>query len=277
MVVKMRADKPKRIEIGDVLQTNGGDTVTVLENNRWDNIVVEFNDEHKHRVTTRSDHLRNGMVKNPYTPSVYGVGYIGVGKYLVSDGGKLTPMYHTWAKMLQRCYDPKYHKKRPTYIGCTVCPEWHNFQIFTEWCSTQPNSYTFGFALDKDLIVFGNKVYSPDTCSFVPHQINSLLTDCAAIRGDLPQGVSLRVRGGKYQVNLHIDGKQLYLGLFETVSEAATAYSKAKTENVHNQSDTWKDSLHPIVYTNLKNFDFDEYRTRVSEELKPLDKEGNDQ
>lgn len=32
-----------------------------------------------------------------------------------------------------------------------------------------------GWHLDKDILLKGNKVYSPETCAFVPAKINSLL------------------------------------------------------------------------------------------------------
>ena len=38
--------------------------------------------------------------------------------------------------MLERFHDSKYQEKRPTYIGCSVAEEWHNFQIFAEVCNT---------------------------------------------------------------------------------------------------------------------------------------------
>ena len=42
------------------------------------------------------------------------MGYLGEGKYKVSENGKLTKCYKVWRNMLERCYDKKYHEKRPT-------------------------------------------------------------------------------------------------------------------------------------------------------------------
>lgn len=254
--------KPKKIEVGDVFPMNTGGSVTVIENNGWDKILVECNDEYKYRYITTSSNVRKGALKNPYAPVILGIGYYGVGKHLSTIDGKTSPIYNTWANMLHRCYSPRTHKTQPTYIGCSVHPDWFNFQVFAEWCSEQPNSNTDGFALDKDLIIFGNKVYSPDTCSFVPREINTLLSDCAAVRGDLPQGVSRC--GNKYHAKTSVNGERLYLGTFDTIIEAAFAYSAGKTENVKEQVEIWKEYLHPTVYTNLKNFDFDVWQQMES-------------
>lgn len=44
--------------------------------------------------------------------------------------------------------------------------------------------------LDKDILVAGNKIYSPETCLFVPNRINSLLIR-GVKTGPLPLGVSM--------------------------------------------------------------------------------------
>ena len=66
--------------------------------------------------------FKRGSVKNPMTPSVYGVGYFGIGDYKSRDeNGKLIKCYDRWCDIHRRCYDPKWHKKQPTYENCKVC------------------------------------------------------------------------------------------------------------------------------------------------------------
>ena len=77
--------------------------------------------------------FKDGQVKCPYEPRVYGVGYIGEGKYATTVNRKPTRVYDVWRSMLRRCYDTKHLIKEPTYINCEVCEEWHNFQVFSEW------------------------------------------------------------------------------------------------------------------------------------------------
>lgn len=73
--------------------------------------------------------------------------------------------------MIERCYDPKYQDRSPTYIGCSVDNEWLNFQNFAEWL-TNHDYYNLGYDLDKDLLTKGSKIYSPLHCSLIPSEIN---------------------------------------------------------------------------------------------------------
>ena len=143
---------------------------------------------------------------------------------LGTDGKRvLCPFYLRWKSMLQRCRDPKWHAKNLTYLGTTVCEEWHSFMAFRSWMMEQDWE---GKQLDKDIRQPGNKHYSPQTCLFVTPEINRLLNDHAALRGDLPIGVC---RDRKtYQAVVHENGKRKYLGNFHTPEQAHLAWRKAK-------------------------------------------------
>ena len=86
--------------------------------------------------------------------------------------------------------------------------------------------------LDKDIIVPGSKLYSPDTCAFVLNATNLFVTASDASRGDYPIGVSLFKRTGKYraQCGNPFTGKNEHLGLFSTPEEAHEAWRKRKHE-----------------------------------------------
>lgn len=164
---------------------------------------------------------------------VYGVG-VNDADYAVCPKGadgkrRKSPYYRVWTNMLTRAYDPKCHAKNPTYIGVTVCEEWHSFMAFRAWMETQDWE---GKQLDKDIIVPGNKVYSPTTCAFVPCQINSLLIDCAASRGELPVGVHFHKRDKRFQANIREGSKKRYLGSFSTPEAAHLAWRKEKVRVV---------------------------------------------
>ena len=137
-------------------------------------------------------HFKEGNVKCPYEKRYYGIGYLGEGKYKVWENGKHTRVYKTWNHMLQRCYSEKYHEKESTYINCEVCNEWHNFQNFGKWFDD--NYYEIEgeeMNLDKDILVKHNKIYSPETCVFVPHKINKLFVKGDKVRGKSVIGTSL--------------------------------------------------------------------------------------
>ena len=75
------------------------------------------------------------------------------------------------------CYDENELKKEPSYIGCKVCEEWLNFQNFARWI--YDNKYECDdLELDKDLLIKGNKIYSPNTCCLLPHEINYAISMC---------------------------------------------------------------------------------------------------
>lgn len=55
-----------------------------------------------------------------------------------------------------------------------------DFQSFAEWCQGQygylkKNPSGKYWHIEKDMRVLGNKSYSPETCMFVPEEVNSLL------------------------------------------------------------------------------------------------------
>ena len=94
--------------------------------------------------------------------------------------------------MKNRCYNAKLHERYPQYIGCSVCDEWlDDKENFYQW--VEDNFYTIGneqIDLDKDILVKGNKDYSPETCVFVPHPINTMILSNQGKRGKYPLGVN---------------------------------------------------------------------------------------
>ena len=164
------------------------------------------------------------------TKLVYGVGvndYKGNTKY----NHVHIPSYHTWVQMLKRCYSKEYLDKRPTYRGCSVCEEWWSFSNFKKWFD---ENYIEGYSLDKDILFKHNKLYSPETCCFVPNEINVLLCKSDAKRGCMPIGVYERklVNGSSYMAYLNKNGCHINLGTFYSVEDAFKAYKQAKEAHI---------------------------------------------
>lgn len=237
----------KKIEVGDEFPTNEGGRMVVLEYVNARNVLLKHLDDYGYEVVVRASNLRTGKIKNPYRPSVYGVGYIGTGEYKVWVDGKNTIEYATWHSMLERCYCPKYHEKYPTYIGCSVDERWHNFQVFAKWLNEQRRDD--GWQLDKDLVEEGNKIYSPETCRFIPQELNKLLNDQGRSRGELPRGVTKN--GDGYETRVNVDGTRLYLGFYPTETQAFAVYKKAKEENVKRMANIFKDEICPLIFEAL--------------------------
>jgi hypothetical protein len=133
--------------------------------------------------------------------------------------------YSAWKSMLRRCYSTKFQIENPTYIDCTVCEEWYSFMSFRAWM-IQQNWH--GKQLDKDLLFLGNKIYSPDACIFVSLQINTLLADSGASRGEFPIGASWHIGKGEFQALCRTNGKLKHLGYFTNFHAAHRAWQQFK-------------------------------------------------
>jgi len=160
---------------------------------------------------------------------IYGVGINDAGyKAHIASSNKtlVCPYYIRWSNMIKRCYSDEFHDRNPTYIECSVCDEWLLFSNFKSWMVKQNWE---GMELDKDVIFPDNKLYSPDTCCFIPKSLNALLTDSGSSRGKYPQGVSWHKATKKFQARVRFNGKQASLGYYKGPEEASEAYIKAKT------------------------------------------------
>lgn len=152
-----------------------------------------------------------------------------------------SPHYQAWKGMLRRCYSQKEHLRYPSYAGCTAWIGWHKFSEFKSWMDTQDWD---GKELDKDLLVPGNKVYSPETCLFVSSQVNLFLVDGASRRGGFMLGAYLDKRTGKFRssCNNPFTRTQEYLGTFSTEISAHLAWKVRKHELACLLADLEKDS-----------------------------------
>ena len=206
--------------------------------------------------------FKNGEIKCPYEKRCYGHGFIGEGKHKTKENGKDTKSYRAWYNMLKRCYDPKYHEKRPSYKGCTVDKEWLNFQNFAKWFDE--NYYEIEgeiMALDKDILVKGNKIYSADTCVFVPHNINSLFTKRDKCRGELPIGVCYNKHNRKFVSLCNIynykenKNKQIHLGYYDTPQEAFEVYKQFKEQNIREVANYYRGKIPSKLYDAMCNYE----------------------
>ena len=225
--------------------------ITRYENARdLDVYFPEYNWTFKHGQYTA---FKKGNIKCPYEKRYYGKGYLGEGKYKMSENGKNTYKYDIWYGMLKRCYDPKYQEKEPTYKGCTIEDYLLNFQHMCEWLEV--NYYEVPgerMHLDKDILCKGNKVYSRETCIFVPQRINSLFVKRNKARGKNPIGVS-DSPSGNYRVHCRNGyGKLDYLGAYRTKEEAFRVYKQYKEKVIKEVIDSYKGKIPEPFYSRLK-------------------------
>ncbi len=212
--------------------------------------IIEFTNT-GFRCLQSINNIIHKRVKDAYAPIVCGVGYLGTKKDVILAPSK-TPAYFAWRNMLYRCYSEDILSKRPTYKDCTVCEEWKCFANFKEWFDNQV--YLCGWKLDKDILVKGNKVYSPTSCCFVPQDINVLFTKRQNCRGELPIGVQYSESKLRYKASMTRNNDRVFLGYYSTPEEAFNAYKVAKEAWIKEVADKWKDKLDPKVYDALYNY-----------------------
>lgn len=140
----------------------------------------------------------------------------------------ICPIYGIWKTMLQRVYSKKWKERYPTYTDCTVCTDWLVFSVFKEWVLQHDWA---GKDLDKDLKVKNNKIYSPDTCLFIPQDVNKLVMYPKRKKNSaLPIGVFKSKNS--FMVRMSIYGKDTYLGSFNCPKKAGKYYLKEKSKHV---------------------------------------------
>ena len=217
---------------------NQGCLMRIVECINNTNIVVEFQDNYKFRVNTIYANFKSGSIKNPYYPSVFGVGITGI-KYPRCIDCKNTREYETWKQMLRRCFSKREKERNHAYIKAACCDEWLNYENFYEWLHDQSNfnQWISGkrWALDKDILIKINKLYSPETCCLVPQNVNCLFLKREAERGRYPIGVSYRKDGFLASCHNPFTNKREEIGYYSTPENAFYLGYKPYKENIIKQ------------------------------------------
>lgn len=243
--------------LGETRINNYGSLMWIEEYNNSTDIWVRFKDGYL--VNCNYQQFVTGSIKNPLDKSCYGVGYIGHGKYKISENGITTKAYRTWMCMLQRCYSPKFQEEKPTYKGCRVAEEWLNYQVFAKW--HEENYYELdghrSMEIDKDILHKSNKLYSKDTCIYTPKFINLLFVKRQKERGNLPIGVKECSRTkGKYEVRCCDNrGNRVYLGRFSTPEKGFQVYKEYKEKLIKDVAAEFKGKIPEKLYTAMMNYE----------------------
>lgn len=230
-----------------------GDVVSVVEVQNAKCVIVRF--VNGYEKAFQKNALLLGNFKSPYSKTLCGVGYLGEGTYKTyGEKRKHSPHYVLWHNMISRVYNKDKKFNQACYKDVTVCTAWHNFQSFAEWCDSQEGFNLLDengklFALDKDLIGGGVKIYSPETCCFIPPEINSFLTNRISCRGNLPVGVSLQ--SGRYKATCNWLSKAFY---FENPVEAFNKFKVEKEIRAKDLAGKWKPFISDKAYESLIDY-----------------------
>ena len=244
---------------GEVSYNNFGSKIKITNYRNYDDIDVHFEEYNYTKEHTSYSQFTKGTIACPYERRTYGVGYTGEGKYDVSINGERTKCYIVWKDMIRRCYgNKKYYDKFPSYKDKIVCQSWHNFQVFAEWF--EKNFYQIEgevMALDKDILCKGNKIYSPDTCIFVPQRINLLFIKRELYRGELPLGVDFDNRNCKFRVTYRVDKVKKHLGYYDTKEEAFEVYKNFKEKYIKKIAEEYKDEIPQKLYDAMIKYEIE--------------------
>ncbi len=233
------------ISVGDKFESKSSGEFQVIgalpKNGRRGMYKIRFK-ETGFEVEVSKTAIVQGMIKDPYSASVYGVGYIGFGKYKTKVEGKETSAYSTWRSMILRSYSSRFHKTNPSYSKCVVEPCWHNFQVFAEWFEV---NFKEGMQLDKDLLCSLYSIYptryGPDTCCFLPKEINSAIAQPIVDKNGIPSGVV--TDRGKYVSGYGSSRKMRFC----TANEAIEYQIGTRRKVCSGRLDKYRDVLTPEV------------------------------
>ena len=244
------------VEVGDIFETKLNGKLEVIHYKNPREVTVRFLDT-GYETVVEAGQVRSGEVRDWMLPKMFGVGVMED----VDISLKETYPKHKqlWQNMLSRCYN-----NNTEYVGkyesCSVSEYFLHFKNFRLWCDEQvgfneKDDKGKAFALDKDVLIKGNLLYSENTCCFIPREINNLLLTSKNLRGDLPVGVQrTKTKVVRFLAALSKNGTPRKLGVYNTPEEAFLAYKQAKEAYIKDVTNKWKDKIDPRVYEALMNY-----------------------
>ena len=187
-VINIKFENLKDIRLNEENINSQNIKMKIIEYNSSQDIKVEFEDGYIKKCLYHD--FKKGKVKNPYYKYLYNRGYLGEAKTTDGKGNPLRA-YQIWQHIFERCYSDEFHKNYPTYKGCEVCEEWYCYTNFKKWYDEHYYELeNERVELDKDILIKGNRIYSPETCIFVPKKINIIFSRNNPKENGLPRGVS---------------------------------------------------------------------------------------
>lgn len=240
--------------IGVTIENQSGSKATVIDYKNSDEVAIKF--DNGYITTVPWSNFQRGSIQSPYCKTMCKIGYLGEGQFTPQD-----QWYNYWRAMIERVYRKNHFAER-WYEDINVCEDWHNYQNFAQWCIG--NFYEIlghKMNLDKDILFKGNKLYSPETCVFVPSFINMLFVMCENVRGDLPIGVYWHERDQEYRAQCsYIDSetgkrKNKWLGGHDNSISAFNAYKTFKENHIRHLANYYKDSIPEKLYDTMINYE----------------------
>lgn len=234
---------------GTTHQTEFCGEVEILKYEGANKVLVRFEDGQERYFQLRK--ILKGNIRNPYHPHYK---LLGVGVCDISTKG-FEKEYSAWSNLIRRTSGMV---KTTAYVNATCSDDWKVFSSFLRDLKLMKGYSTFlnnDWALDKDLIVFGNKHYSKDTCVLVPREINNLLVRKESSNIGCKVGVHWSSKKEMYVAQLSVKTRRLYIGAFRNEEEAFQAYKKAKETYIKEVAEKWKVEIDDRVYNTLMSWE----------------------
>lgn len=236
--------------IGKIYKTKKSGDCFVVDFKNSENITVMFYDGYLSRVNHYN--LKSGNIRNPFYHKNLFCG-VGVTDISGSTDGVVDKEYRTWRNMISRCYNENLRRVNKAYEDCSVSDSWLLYSNFKKDVGNMVGVDCEDYHLDKDILVKGNRVYSKETCVFVPREINNALTKSNCARGKYPIGVKKSSDSG-YIARVSVFGEDKYLGSFKTPEQAFLEYKTAKESYLKDLAEKWGGVVDHRVYKALVDY-----------------------
>lgn len=136
-------------------------------------------------------------------------------------GLRYLPEYQVWLRMKQRCTNPKdISYKNYGGRGIKICDRWmKSFRAFYEDMGARP----VGYSIDR---VNNDRDYSPENCKWVSRSAQSINRRMMKSNKSGYRGVSYHKLSEKWRVQISLEGRKFWFGLYNSPEEAAFIYNQ---------------------------------------------------
>lgn len=234
--------------VGEVRQNTQGRKMEVVAYRGANDIDIKFENgfvvEH-----TQYQLFERGTICDPFFPSLYGVGYMGM-KTVYTKSNEYAKPYEVWSSMMKRCYNENC-QRHPWYEDCVVDKKWHNFAAFYEWWNEHYYDLPEGMGrveLDKDFKNKYSRTYGPNTCLLIPQRINGAAPKRRTIDKEFPIGITFNKEKQKYHVRVTLNGKDTHVGNYDTFDEAFQVFKSTKEGELKRLAELYKQYIPEEVY-----------------------------
>lgn len=202
------------------------------------------------RLQSQQTRMNTGFFCNPNVTYFKIIGY--KTRLFIGKDGFMGPYLvdRIYSDMMARCGNVNYEN----YCDFKVCEEWKNDRnSFYEWCFKKLyNCEIDTLELDKDLFSKGEKIYSPDTCCFLPKKINIAITCKCTKSSMLPTGISIYYSGG-YIATVQ-NGSRRVSKTFRNLDDACEFYVSTKERYIREMAGFYKEYLPERIYNALMEY-----------------------